>query len=586
MTNLEQCVRLCNVTREFDRPVIRNLSYTFEPGKLYVIKGVSGCGKTTLLNLIGGIDTDYSGQICRSGSCGYLFQKSLLLASLTVWENLILIREEPGAILSLCQKLDITALLDRYPNQLSGGERQRVSVARALLQSPRLLLADEPTASLDGSNSAAIAGLLASLKQEDRIILVATHEQCFDCYADEILYLRYGVIDHVEQGQALPGTLRETAMPDTRQRKARLSAGQYARRRNPGLLRSAGLIPMALALLLVLVMFTLQNCFGSEYIRMIRSRYPMDLIVFNQVELDEFSYRDRLTCYESLLAREDDVAAYRLLPRKDSVLGIPGMIRWGDFPEEADQILITRGYADACMGARGDYAACVGQTVDFMGKSWHVSGVATDLEEQNANRNLYADPFYQHMELERTIFIPYEAMVGLGQAQDIPFIITVYDNLLDDQAVMRDLERAMYGVPNQFYGWVNSAQQTLDVITVLFTAVVIVSVLTACIFMTTIIRTELFYRRRELGYLQIFGLRRKKVRSLILAEYRLKQVASLAVAVYGLVLLGYALVTGSLLYPNIPATLAVIVLLSAIYVACARRGINRALKKSVAQLIA
>ena len=151
-------MKLClkHLGKRYDEPVLKGLNYIFESGCIYVIKGVSGCGKTTLLNLIGGIETpdeggiEYDSEEIRSA---YVFQKSLLLAGLSLRDNLRLIRDDDRRIEKLAAKLGIADLLDRLPEQLSGGERQRAAVLRALLNDPNLILADEPTASLDGANS-------------------------------------------------------------------------------------------------------------------------------------------------------------------------------------------------------------------------------------------------------------------------------------------------------------------------------------------------------------------------------------------------------------------------------------------------
>ena len=199
-----------NIEKEYDRPVLKNISYSFEAGKMYVIKGVSGCGKSTLLNILGGIETAFSGEICLDGetlkenpgglkaACGYIYQQSLLLSGITVRDNLLLIRNDRKQVSKICRGLGISPLLDKLPDQLSGGERQRVAIARALLNDPRILLADEPTASLDEDNSLKIAQTLANLRSDNRILIVATHEHCFDALADEIIDLRYGVIDYVQ----------------------------------------------------------------------------------------------------------------------------------------------------------------------------------------------------------------------------------------------------------------------------------------------------------------------------------------------------------------------------------------------------
>ena len=194
-------IRLENVSKSYDRPVLKDLNIRFESGKLYVIKGVSGCGKTTLLNIIGGVEKEYEGRmVCEPQKLrsAYIFQRSLLLSALTVRENLELIRENADAVKEQAEALGIGSLLDKLPGTISGGERQRAAIERALLREPQLLLADEPTASLDDENSRKIAERIAALKREDRIVIAATHEDYFDEYADEILQLHYGVITQVK----------------------------------------------------------------------------------------------------------------------------------------------------------------------------------------------------------------------------------------------------------------------------------------------------------------------------------------------------------------------------------------------------
>ena len=118
----------------------------------------------------------------------------------------------------LCAEAGIGDLLDRYPGELSGGERQRVSTVRALLTSPSILLADEPTASLDNRSSENIAGMISALRSENRIIIVATHEHCFDALADVIIDLDYGKIGKITEN-TLPSPAAENSKPSGRRTK-------------------------------------------------------------------------------------------------------------------------------------------------------------------------------------------------------------------------------------------------------------------------------------------------------------------------------------------------------------------------------
>lgn len=202
---------LDHIEKSYDRTVLQNITCGFYEGRLYVIKGVSGSGKSTLLNIIGGLERSDGGNILlderdvtRKGilreQSAYIFQQSLLLSGITIMDNLLLIRNDSRYIRALAERFHVQELLEKLPTQLSGGERQRISIIRALLQEPAILLADEPTASLDEENSMNIAEVLAGLRKSGKTIIVATHEPYFDELADEILYLNYGTLESKTEG--------------------------------------------------------------------------------------------------------------------------------------------------------------------------------------------------------------------------------------------------------------------------------------------------------------------------------------------------------------------------------------------------
>ena len=140
-----------NLSKSYDgvNQVIKDFSFDFEKGKIYVIKGISGCGKTTLLNILGHLDTDFEGEVDYVENTGYISQRSLLYSNLTIFENLRFINDSPEDIIALSKELSVDQLLNKYPNEISGGERQRISVIRTLLKNPELILADEPSSALD-----------------------------------------------------------------------------------------------------------------------------------------------------------------------------------------------------------------------------------------------------------------------------------------------------------------------------------------------------------------------------------------------------------------------------------------------------
>ncbi len=588
-------ITLNNIHKSFAEPVIKNLSYTFEAGKIYVIKGVSGCGKTTLLNLIGGIDTDFDGTILKEEGCesvGYIFQNSLLLAKLTVEENLLLIKNAPDEIRELSERLGIADLLPKLPTQLSGGERQRVAILRALLRSPGILLADEPTASLDDENSRKIAEIIADLRESGRIIIVATHEHYFDAYADEIINLRYGVIDSVEKVHSVSLPAPKPAKQSESAEGKPFSSFRYAVRRNPKLLRPLTLLPLMLVFLIVMVVSTVQANFSSEYMRMIRDKYPLDLIVFQPGAYESFPYKDKVTLYDCYTAIEGDYLASHLLDYKDSIFRIKGLIAEGKFPEDDHEILANYNFLCDYFGETDNYGEYVGKTVVFKGETFTVSGTVKTTDG-DMEHYLMADINYSPVRRTQdamVLFIPYETLKEIGEKTEAiaSLRMGVYDGLYDDSAARLALSLVNHSdTPNNFYDDIKEAQATVDQITVIFVVILFICYFVCCLFLVTIVQTELFYRRRELGYLQIFGVKKKRIRKLILTEYLVKNIGALlfALAVYLMLVAVYGIVNGTFVLFGLLFTPIVIALLFALYLATVWVCSWRFLRKSVVELI-
>ena len=204
-----------NVTK-----AIQDISFSVQEGEFVGIMGASGSGKTTLLNCISTIDTVSAGHIYLNGTdvteitekqiarfrrenLGFVFQDFNLLDTLTISENIALaltINRVPageidGRVREIAGKLNITDILDKYPYQVSGGQKQRCACARAIINQPKLILADEPTGALDSHSSQMLLSAIQSINETlGATILMVTHVAFSASYANRILFLRDGTI--------------------------------------------------------------------------------------------------------------------------------------------------------------------------------------------------------------------------------------------------------------------------------------------------------------------------------------------------------------------------------------------------------
>ena len=206
-------LKLNNLSKKYERnkslKVLNNINFKFESGKVYSIVGPSGSGKSTLLNLLSLIDIPSSGFIeynnkkidtnstiendsIRSKNIGIIYQDKNLLADFTALENVLLpsllvTKDKKKSIDSakkLIKQFGLNFRFNHFPSELSGGENQRIAIARAIINEPNIILADEPTGSLDFENAKQIFKILFNLKNKNRIIIFATHNRYFANMAD------------------------------------------------------------------------------------------------------------------------------------------------------------------------------------------------------------------------------------------------------------------------------------------------------------------------------------------------------------------------------------------------------------------
>ncbi len=201
---------------------VDGMSFSIERGELVVIVGPSGAGKTTVLNMLGGMDSCSSGTIELDGQLvsgmgereltqyrrhdiGFVFQFYNLVQNLTALENVELasqICRDPLPAARVLEQVGLAGRADNFPSQLSGGEQQRVAIARALAKSPKLLLCDEPTGALDFRTGKQVLKLLQdSCRVDGRTVAIVTHNLAFTGIADRVIRVREGRAQSIETNE-------------------------------------------------------------------------------------------------------------------------------------------------------------------------------------------------------------------------------------------------------------------------------------------------------------------------------------------------------------------------------------------------
>ena len=221
---MEEFVKLQDITKiykmgEVEIRAADKISFAINKGEFVVIVGPSGAGKTTVLNILGGMDTATSGTLLVDGEditsydsrqltgyrredIGFVFQFYNLVPNLTALENVELslqICKDPLDAAEVLTDVGLGDRLDNFPAQLSGGEQQRVSIARALAKNPKLLLCDEPTGALDYNTGKAILKLLQNMcRERGMTVIVITHNQALAPMADRLIHIKNGQVSQME----------------------------------------------------------------------------------------------------------------------------------------------------------------------------------------------------------------------------------------------------------------------------------------------------------------------------------------------------------------------------------------------------
>lgn len=226
---MKNFIKLENVTKTYKIGeksfyAVKDMSFSIPKGEFVVILGPSGVGKSTLLNLLGGMDSVTSGDIIidgenigkynsceltnyRAANIGFIFQFYNILPTLTVLENVELVNDivkNTKNAKEILKDVGLGEHFNKFPNQLSGGEQQRVSIARAIAKNPKLLLCDEPTGALDSKTGVEVLKLLkkqCDSNNGENTVIIVTHNSLIAEIADRVIRVKNGKLDSIEENK-------------------------------------------------------------------------------------------------------------------------------------------------------------------------------------------------------------------------------------------------------------------------------------------------------------------------------------------------------------------------------------------------
>lgn len=522
-----------NIRKTYDHThyVLTDFSYTFERGKIYVIKGVSGCGKTTLVNILGGIDRDYEGEVvCENDSFAFVTQDNLLFAKWTVFENLAFVKNDRKQIEHLSRTLGVENLLDKYPSQISGGERQRVCIIRALLTNPTVLLADEPAASLDAKNAGAVADAFDLLRSQNRTILIVSHKSCFDHIADEIIQLDYGKIKEVSCSHREQAILQPEAACGTDHVKTDYKFIFFSLlKKNREQFKLKKYWAMALVLFLFLACLSARLNFENEYANLLTKKYPADVFYASSSEAEMLKDTFSATIYENYTIQGDGFRVLGLLPGADSGFYYNDMVLAGDFPDRDDALLVDHLFVREILHLTQD-AEAVGRTISIQGRDFSIAGVVPALDFDGSNEYIACNVYYQFTNeeyesgvVQPRVYMPYQTISKIGTLVEDSFVMVKIENLYAGRTgLYREVREAL---DMQIFPWdskVSNIQSALDVVFIALMGFTVVVGFIAFLFQQNEVRLEYFYRRREIGGLRLIGVRRKVIFLFLLLERLIK----------------------------------------------------------------
>ncbi len=552
-------IKLENVTKAYPSQSPITFECHFGESGFYAVMGQSGCGKTTLLNILAGLipfdggtvvydGEEYTG--CFSGlrQYDYITQDSFFLDFVSVYENLKIVKDDPELIKETLDMLGMSYLTEAFPPGLSGGERQRLAIARALISGSPVIILDEPTASLDRDSKTVVFEAIKRLS-ESRLVICATHDADVRKYADSVLNLKKQ--SGPAAGNGVPPSRRFN--PVSRTEKRSDSPYIYIKKwyDSAKYLKKAGrrfFVVLAVVFCVCLLADYPSNKFDST-MEMLYSVNYLRLSTMERVLPDELPDSKRIAAFNIVYSdsvpsseEQDDgntvietvdyeLAAY-FIPDDPKVFKHLGCIEYGYFFTDTNQVVLSYDYAENL--SPGDHSSLVGTTMSVVlygagSVSLEVTGV---LRKMNENEMYY----FRGLGLQTdSYFINYRVIEPYESDPDFCFengqraYNLFFKNFREARKYLK--KNGDYFKENGLdlrFDYTLSSGGYYDLFTALCAVLLpmsFIAVLLAVIFSTATFKTELIYNGSFLSVLDYMGFSRKQLKKSF-AAFRMKKTAA------------------------------------------------------------
>lgn len=526
-------IELKNITKKYDRKVLDNVNLKLDYGKIYILKGISGSGKTTLLNIIGGIDNNYEGTYTLDNEnikklknknqfrkkIGYVFQQSLLISHLSIKDNLLLIKNDYKLVEELSKTFGLQSLLNKMPSELSIGERERVSIIRAIISNPKIIIADEPTASLDKTNASKIVNYFKQIKTKNRIIIISTHSNIFDCVADEIINIKYGKVEEIKQRNFIK--CNDITLDNSKTKQFPIDF-KYSISRYLANKSKISCIFQALLFLIILSCISLKLNFKKEYMNYLYRKYPFTTLSLEKENYNYMCNKYECSKYENYIFADNENEYYILLPKQETVIGKKEYMYKGKYPQNSNEVIVNYKYYKENLKDND----IENKEIIIKNKKYKIVGVLTN-DDMYLN-DIYESNSYYNKEDTNQIFIPYEEMQKefKDEKKSSNEIMVTIREKIDDELYTDLKYNSSY-----WYKKIGSNIYLLNTfLNLFFVGLIFISIL-SFIFIANNIYLNIYFRKREIGCLQLFGLSKKRIKRIFIFEYCFKYIFGLFVSI-------------------------------------------------------